>query len=80
MGLLLNKVAALVTKDTEKAELTKVFLASVFTAKTGPQESQTLDIRECQEKGRLPHGQEWREVHKPTIIRTPVCNHSISQL
>ncbi|GAB0178125.1 mitochondrial enolase superfamily member 1 [Grus japonensis] len=42
VGLLLNKVGALVTEDTEKAELLNAAFASVFTAKAGPQESQTL--------------------------------------
>ncbi|GAB0207863.1 hypothetical protein GRJ2_003252000 [Grus japonensis] len=43
VGLLLNEVGALVTEDTEKAELLNAFFASVFTAKVGPQESQTLE-------------------------------------
>ena len=36
VGLLLNKVGALVTEDTEKAALLNAFFASVFTAKAGP--------------------------------------------
>lgn len=44
MGPLLNEVGALVTKDTEEAELVNTFLPSVFTAKTEPLESQTLEI------------------------------------
>ena len=46
VGPLLNEVSALVTKDTEKAELLNAFFASVFTAKANPQESQTLEARE----------------------------------
>jgi len=46
VGTLLNEVGALVTEDTEKAELLNVFFASVFTAKVGPQASQSLGIRE----------------------------------
>ena len=46
VGLLLNEVGALVTKDTEKAELLNAFFASVFTAKASPQVSQTLEARE----------------------------------
>jgi len=43
---LLNKVGALVTEDTEKAELLNASFASVFTAKASPQESQDLGLRE----------------------------------
>ena len=46
MGPLLNKVSALVAEDTEKAELLNAFFASVFTAKAGPEESQSLEVRE----------------------------------
>ncbi|GAB0182556.1 mitochondrial enolase superfamily member 1 [Grus japonensis] len=49
VGLLLNEVGALVTEDTEKAELLNAFFASVFTAKAGPQESQTLEVMEIGE-------------------------------
>ena len=45
-GPLLNEVGALVTGDTEKAEIPNAFCASVFNAKTSPQESQTLKVRE----------------------------------
>ncbi|PKU36828.1 rna-directed dna polymerase from mobile element jockey-like [Limosa lapponica baueri] len=46
VGPLLNKVGALVMEDAEKAQLLNAFFASVFTAKAGPQESQTLEVRE----------------------------------
>ncbi|GAB0209844.1 mitochondrial enolase superfamily member 1 [Grus japonensis] len=50
--LLLNEVGALVTEDTEEMELLNAAFASVFTAKAGPQESQTLEVREkvCRKK------------------------------
>ena len=56
VGLLLNDMGALVKEDTEKAELLNTFFASVLTAKTVPHESQILEIRESQGKGRLPFG------------------------
>jgi len=39
VGLLLKELGALVTEDTEKAELLNATFGSVFTAKAGPQES-----------------------------------------
>ncbi|PKU39436.1 rna-directed dna polymerase from mobile element jockey- hypothetical protein [Limosa lapponica baueri] len=46
VGPLLNEVGALLTEDTEKVELLNAFFNSVFTAKAGLQESQTLEVRE----------------------------------
>ncbi|GAB0203755.1 mitochondrial enolase superfamily member 1 [Grus japonensis] len=46
VGPLLNEVGALVMEDTEKAELLNAAFASVFTAKVGPQETQTLEVGE----------------------------------
>ncbi|GAB0205688.1 mitochondrial enolase superfamily member 1 [Grus japonensis] len=46
VGLLLNEVGALVTEDTEKAELLNAAFASVFTAKAGPWEPETLEVGE----------------------------------
>jgi len=46
VGPLLNEAGVLVMEDAEKAELLNAFLASVFSAKTGPQESEALEVRE----------------------------------
>ena len=46
MDLLLNEVGTLVMEDTEAAELLNGCFASVSTAKAGPWESQSLDVRE----------------------------------
>jgi len=54
VGPLLNEMGALVKGDGEKAEVLNAFFASVFNAKTSPQESQTLEVRESLGKGRLP--------------------------
>ncbi|PKU32349.1 glycerol kinase [Limosa lapponica baueri] len=57
VGPLLNEVGALVMEDAEKAELLSAFFASVFTAKAGPQESQTLEVGE----------RAWRKEDSPLI-------------
>ena len=44
VGPRLNEVGALVTEDTEKAELLNAAFASVFTAKASPQKP--LEVRE----------------------------------
>jgi len=46
VGPLLNEVSALVMEGTENAELLNVFFASVFSAKAGPQASQSLEVGE----------------------------------
>jgi len=55
VGPLLNEVGTLVMKDAEKAELLNTFIASVFSAKAVPQESQALEVRgEACRKNNLP--------------------------
>jgi len=46
VGPWLNEVGVLVTEDTEEAKLLNAFFASVFSAKAGPQESQSLEVGE----------------------------------
>lgn len=46
MGPLLSETHALITGDSEKMEILNSFFASVFSAKTSPQELQTLQVRE----------------------------------
>jgi len=46
VGPLLNGMGGLVMEDTEKMELLNALFASVFTGKAGPQESQSLEVRE----------------------------------
>ncbi|GAB0206849.1 mitochondrial enolase superfamily member 1 [Grus japonensis] len=65
VGPLLNEVGALVTEDTEKAELLNAFFASVFTAKASPQESQTLEVGE----------KVWRKDDLPLVEEDRVRNH-----
>ena len=65
VGLLLNEVSALVTEDTEKTELLSAAFASVFTAKAGPQDSQTLEVRE----------KVWRKEDLPSVEEDRVREH-----
>ena len=46
VGLLLNEVRGLVTGDAGKVEMPNTLFASVFTTKTAPWESPTLEVRE----------------------------------
>jgi len=46
VGPLLNEAGVLVMEDAEKVELLNAFIASVFSAKVSPQESQALEVRE----------------------------------
>jgi len=46
VGLLLNEAGVLVMEDAEKADLLNALFSSVFSAKTGPQESQAPEVRE----------------------------------
>ncbi|GAB0208054.1 mitochondrial enolase superfamily member 1 [Grus japonensis] len=65
VGPLLNEVGALVMEDTEKAELLNAAFVSVFTAKTGPQESQTLKVGE----------KVWRKEDLPLVEEDWVRDH-----
>lgn len=46
VGLLLNPVGVLGTEDTEEVKLLNTFFASVFTAESSNQESQTVEVRD----------------------------------
>ncbi|KAJ7423074.1 rna-directed dna polymerase from mobile element jockey-like [Pitangus sulphuratus] len=63
VGLLLNEVSALVMKDTEK--LLNATFVSVFTDKTSPQKSQTLEERE----------KIWRKEDFPLVKEDQVRDH-----
>ncbi|GAB0209397.1 mitochondrial enolase superfamily member 1 [Grus japonensis] len=65
VGPLLNEVGALVMEDTEKVELLNAFFASVFTAKAGPQETQTLEVG----------GKVWRKEDLPLVEEDQVREH-----
>jgi len=65
VGRLLNKVGVLVMDDAEKAELLNAFIASVFSAKTGPQESQALQVRK----------EAWRKEYFPLVEEDGVRDH-----
>ncbi|GAB0204057.1 hypothetical protein GRJ2_002871300 [Grus japonensis] len=65
VGPLLNEVGALVTVDTEKAELVNAAFASVFTAKASPQENQTLKVGE----------KVWRKEDLPLVGENWVREH-----
>lgn len=67
MGLLLNEVGALVTEDTEKAELLSTFFISVIIAETAPGESRTLQKRE-----RI-WGKEDFSMVKEDLVRDHLC-------
>jgi len=64
-GPLLNEVGVLVMEDKEKAELLNAAFASVFTAKVGPQASQSLDVRE----------KAWRKEDLPSAGEDQASNH-----
>ncbi|PKU29730.1 rna-directed dna polymerase from mobile element jockey-like [Limosa lapponica baueri] len=65
VGPLLTEVGALVTEDAEKAELLNAFFASVFAAKAGPQEPQTLEVGE----------RVWSKEDSPSIKEDRVRDH-----
>lgn len=65
VGLLPNDVDALVTENAEKVELLKAAFASVSTAKTGPQEPQSLEIKQ----------KVWEKEDSPLVEEDWIRNH-----
>ena len=65
VGPLLKEGGDLVMEDTEKVELLNAFFASVFTAKAGPQESQTPKVRD----------ETWRKEDFPFVEEDWVRDH-----
>lgn len=51
---LLNDVGVLITGDMEKEEIQSAFFSSVFNAKTAPQNSKILEVRESASAERFP--------------------------
>jgi len=65
VGSSLHETGDLVTQDLEKAELLNVSFASVFTSKTGPQESQVLETT----------GKGWTKQDAPLVEEDQVRGH-----
>ena len=81
MGLLMHGAGALETQDIEEAEVLNAFFTSVFTSKTGLQESKAPETRgQVLEYGRYTLGGRGsgQEIHKLHIRKSTAlkgCNH-----